>query len=159
MGATISSGFGLSRRSSFEAEFRRCRLQRKLGHFNEAVDGLERLQNFGDDLNPDGEAQIVGQIAWTRLQQGFFKESYEVLELWTRTPSNMRGSISSKTKVFLELVMEFSRVNCHGDPRKSVEVARAVFDKELRHVNVKDYNYALVCGFTCKSLVFDTYVI
>lgn len=134
--------------SSFEIEFQKCRLQRKLGHFNEAVASLEQLRNSDANLSADDQAQVVGQIAWTQLLQGFFKQSYETLDRWIPFGSADAGasSVSSETRSFLELLKEFSRANCHGDPNKSIEIARIVFERELQHVELDDHSYALVCG-------------
>lgn len=134
--------------SSFEIEFQKCRLQRRLGHFNEAVASLEQLRNSDTNLSADDQAQVLGQIAWTQLLQGFFKQSYETLDRWIPLGSAdpVASSVSSETKSFLELLKEFSRANCYGDPKKSIEIARIAFERELQHVELNDYSYALVCG-------------
>lgn len=141
-----STNLQLDIQSSFEIEFQRCRLRRRLGHFNEVVASLKRLQHSHGGLSADERALIIGQMAWTILLQGFFKDSYETVDLWIRTceSNSLESFVSSKTKVLLELLMEFSRVNCHGDPAKSVEMAQIIFEKELQHADHKDYNFILV---------------
>lgn len=155
MGSIKSTNLEPGAQSPFETEFQKCRLRRKLGHFNEVVAGLERLRASDENLSVDDQAQVVGHIAWTRLSQGFFKESHEILDRWMLSLGTdvLASSISSETKAFLELLMEFSRVNCHGDPSKSIEIAQTVFDQQLRDVELKDYDYTLVCSphllYTC----------
>lgn len=142
-----STNLDLGGQSSFEVEFQKCRLRRKLGHFGEAVASLEQLQNTDSNLSADDEAQVVGQIAWTQLLQGFFKDSYETLDRWILAGGfdAPERPVSGETRAFLELLTEFLRVNCHGDPKKSVEIARVVFERELKNVELSDYSYTLVC--------------
>lgn len=142
-----STSLKVGGQSSFQTELRECRLRRKLGYFNEVAASLERLRDSRENLSTDDQAQIAGEIAWTRLLQGFFKVSYETMDQWmlSRKTNDLANSISRETRAFLELLMEFSRVNCHGDPKKSIEIARIVFDRELQHVGLGDYNYTLVC--------------
>lgn len=141
-----STNLDLGGQSSFEIEFQKCRLRRKLGHFNEASASLEQLRNTDASLSADDEAQVVGQIAWTQLLQGFFKESYETLDRWIIAGGfdASKHPISSETKAFLELLAEFLRMNCYGDPKKSVEIAGVVFERELKNVELSDYSYTLV---------------
>lgn len=142
-----STNLDLGGQSSFEIKFQECRLRRKLGHFSEAVASLEKLRNTDANLSADNEAQVVGQIAWTQLLQGFFKESHETLDRWILAGGfdAPEHPVSSEIRAFLELLTEFLRVNCHGDPKKSVEIARVVFERELKNVELSDYSYTLVC--------------